>query len=337
MASPFGRRRGSPHPAAPNGLPRRTPSSSVPNGSMQPFDGPGASCALETRRGRRWERSLPDYRKPLPRGFGCGESTRCPAARSCPCRMGPQACQLFAPGPQGLHRPDAEPPRARCTLLAPDIPGSGRVSADLGSFQQYHAQVRGLTVTSSPGSPWRAASPFRASGPTTPKWRDRPTTWRSPRCAGPLRSDLFFIFSDYARPAIRFSSAGWSVRRFRSSTHDGDGDAEDGSTPSSLRAADLSLRAFPALGRAAAPGNANESRRGLSLHPEAAPSACRVSALLAVIRLPTVDPKYAVAGPVSPRAPYIMAMPRRAGARAAPPKSSSSPPAARSSLIVAGP
>ena len=80
----------------------------------------------------------------------------------------------------------------------------------------------------------------------------------------------FFIFSDYARPAIRLSAL-MELPTIFVFTHDAMGDGEDGPTHQPVEQLHLAAR-HSRPGRAAA-RRCQRSRRGLSLHPAAAPPA----------------------------------------------------------------
>jgi transketolase len=81
----------------------------------------------------------------------------------------------------------------------------------------------------------------------------------------------FFIFSDYARPAIRLSAL-MELPTLFVFTHDAMGDGEDGPTHQPVEQL-ASLRAIPGL-VTLRPADANEGRRGISLHHADAPPTC---------------------------------------------------------------
>ena len=80
----------------------------------------------------------------------------------------------------------------------------------------------------------------------------------------------FFIFSDYARPAIRLSAL-MELPTIFVFTHDAMGDGEDGPTHQPVEQL-ISLRAIPGL-MVLRPARRQRGRRGLSPYPAAAPSA----------------------------------------------------------------
>ena len=80
----------------------------------------------------------------------------------------------------------------------------------------------------------------------------------------------FFIFSDYARPAIRLSAI-MELPTILVFTHDAMGDGEDGPTHQPVEQLAFAAR-HPRSGRAA-PGRCQRGRRGLSLRHAASPPA----------------------------------------------------------------
>ena len=97
-------------------------------------------------------------------------------------------------------------------------------------------------------------------------------------CLSKLRAfgATFFIFSDYARPAMRLAAL-MELPAIFVFTHDAMGDGEDGPTHQPVEQL-VSLRAVPGP-RHPAPGRRQRSRRGLPLHPATAPQACRAGAV----------------------------------------------------------
>ena len=88
----------------------------------------------------------------------------------------------------------------------------------------------------------------------------------------------FFIFSDYARPAIRLSAL-MELPTIFVFTHDAMGDGEDGPTHQPVEHL-ASLRAIPGL-VTLAPRRRQRSRRGVPLHHAAAPRAGGAGAVAA--------------------------------------------------------
>ena len=283
----------------------------VPDGVMQHFDA-GIGARGDAAR-RRWEALFADYRKQFPElaaEIDQMQRRELPAGwdRNLP---------SFAPDPKGIAGRDAS--GEVLNVLAQNIPWFLGGSADLGPSNKTTLKFAGAGDFE-PGSPGGRNLHFGirehamaaiVNGLSLSKLRAFGAT--------------FFIFSDYARPAIRLSAL-MELPTLLVFTHDAMGDGEDGPTHQPVEQL-LSLRAIPGL-VVLRPGDANEVveayRYILKLRHQ--------PAVIALSRqpLPTFDRgKYASAAGVA-RGAYVMADAPASGARAARPKSSSSPRAARS-------
>ena len=202
---------------------------------------------------------------------------------------------VFPADPKGMAGRDAS--GKVLNVLAQNIPWFLGGSADLGAVEQDHAEVRGRGRF--PGRTARAARICISASAST-RWR--------PIVNGLSLSKLrafgatFFIFSDYARPAIRLSAL-MELPTIFVFTHDAMGDGEDGPTHQPVEHL-ASLRAIPGLVMLR-PGDANEVveayRYVMQLRHE--------PAVLALSRqpLPTLDrSKYAPASGVA-RGAYVLA------------------------------
>lgn len=260
----------------------------VPDGVLQHFDGGIGARGAEAR--RRWEALFADYRKQFPelateidqmqrRELPAGWDRKLPS---------------FPPDPKGIAGRDAS--GEVLNVLAQNIPWFMGGSADLGPSNKTTLK-------------------FADSGnfePATPGGRNFHFGIREHAMAavvnGMSLSKLrafgatFFIFSDYARPAIRLSAL-MELPTILVFTHDAMGDGEDGPTHQPVEQL-ISLRAIPGL-VVLRPGDANEVveayRYVLQLRHQ--------PAVLALSRqpLPTFDRgKYASAAGVA-RGAYVMA------------------------------
>ena len=187
-------------------------------------------------------------------------STRCSGA-SCP-PDGTATCR-FSGRCEGHRRPrrlgqGAERARAEHSLVPRRL---GRSRA----VEQDHAEIRGRRRLSRPTTP-AARTSISASAST--RWPRSSTGCRSRSCGA--FGATFFIFSDYARPAIRLSALMELPTHLR--LHPRRHGRRRGRTdPSAGRAAGLAAR-HSRPGRAAA-RRRQRGRRGLSLHHAAAPPA----------------------------------------------------------------
>ncbi len=260
----------------------------VPDGVMAHFDAGIGARGAEAR--RRWEALFADYRKQFPelateieqmqrRELPAGWDSKLPS---------------FAPDPKGIAGRDAS--GEVLNVLAQNIPWFLGGSADLGPSNKTTLKFAG-------------AGDFE---PETPGGRNLHFGIREHAMAaivnGLSLSKLrafgatFFIFSDYARPAIRLSAL-MELPTILVFTHDAMGDGEDGPTHQPVEQL-LSLRAIPGL-VVLRPGDANEVveayRYVLQLRHQ--------PAVIALSRqpLPTFDrTKYASAAGVA-RGAYVMA------------------------------
>ncbi len=260
----------------------------VPDGVMAHFDAGIGARGAEAR--RRWEALFADYRKQFPelateieqmqrRELPAGWDSKLPS---------------FAPDPKGIAGRDAS--GEVLNVLAQNIPWFLGGSADLAPSNKTSLKFAG-------------AGDFE---PESPGGRNLHFGIREHAMAaivnGLSLSKLrafgatFFIFSDYARPAIRLSAL-MELPTILVFTHDAMGDGEDGPTHQPVEQL-LSLRAIPGL-VVLRPGDANEVveayRYVLQLRHQ--------PAVLALSRqpLPTFDrSKYASAAGVA-RGAYVMA------------------------------
>ncbi|WP_395710635.1 transketolase [Reyranella sp.] len=260
----------------------------VPDGVMQHFDaGIGARGAAARQ---RWEALFADYRKQFPdlaaeidqmqrRELPAGWDRNLPS---------------FKADPKGIAGRDAS--GEVLNVLAQNIPWFLGGSADLGSSNKTTLKFAGAGDFE-PGNPGGRNFHFGirehamaaiVSGLSLSKLRAFGAT--------------FFIFSDYARPAIRLSAL-MELPTLLVFTHDAMGDGEDGPTHQPVEQL-ISLRAIPGL-VVLRPADANEVveayRYVLQLRHQ--------PAVLALSRqpLPTFDRgKYASAAGVA-RGAYVMA------------------------------
>jgi transketolase len=260
----------------------------VPDGVMAHFDAGIGARGAEAR--ARWEALFADYRKQFPelateidqmqrRELPTGWDSKLPS---------------FAPDPKGIAGRDAS--GEVLNVLAQNIPWFLGGSADLGPSNKTTLKFAG-------------AGDFE---PESPGGRNLHFGIREHSMAAivnglslsKLRAfgSTFFIFSDYARPAIRLSAL-MELPTILVFTHDAMGDGEDGPTHQPVEQL-LSLRAIPGL-VVLRPGDANEVveayRYVLQLRHQ--------PAVIALSRqpLPTLDrTKYASAAGVA-RGAYVMA------------------------------
>ncbi len=224
-------------------------------------------------------------------------SSRCSGAS---CRPGGTAnLPVFPADAKGIAGRDAS--GKVLNVLAQNIPWFLGGSADLGPSNKTHADYEG-------------AGDFQAD---TPGGKNLHFGIREHAMAaivnGLSLSKLrafgatFFIFSDYARPAIRLSAL-MELPALFVFTHDAMGDGEDGPTHQPVEQL-ASLRAIPGLVIAAA-RRRQRGRRGLSLHHAAAPPAGGAGAVAPA----PADPGSAASTrrpPASPAAPTCSPTPRR--------------------------
>jgi transketolase len=260
----------------------------VPDGVMAHFDaGVGAHGAAARQ---RWEALLADYRQKFPElATEIDQMQR----RDLPTGWD-RNLPVFAADPKGIAGRDAS--GEVLNVLAQNIPWFLGGSADLGPSNKTTLKFAG-------------AGDFE---PDSPGGRNLHFGIREHAMAaivnGLSLSKLrafgatFFIFSDYARPAIRLSAL-MELPTILIFTHDAMGDGEDGPTHQPVEQL-LSLRAIPGL-VVLRPGDANEVveayRYVLQLRHQ--------PAVLALSRqpLPTFDrSKYASAAGVA-RGAYVMA------------------------------
>lgn len=260
----------------------------VPDGVMQHFDAGIGARGAEAR--QRWEALLADYRKQFPELAAEIDQMQ---RRELPTGWD-RNLPSFSPDPKGIAGRDAS--GEVLNVLAQNIPWFLGGSADLGPSNKTTLKFAG-------------AGDFE---PESPGGRNLHFGIREHAMAaivnGLSLSKLrafgatFFIFSDYARPAIRLSAL-MELPTLLVFTHDAMGDGEDGPTHQPVEQL-LSLRAIPGL-VVLRPGDANEVveayRYILRLRHQ--------PAVLALSRqpLPTFDRrKYASAAGVS-RGAYVMA------------------------------
>ncbi len=260
----------------------------VPDGVMQHFDAGIGARGAEAR--ERWEALFADYRKQFPElatEIDQMQRRELPAGwdRNLP---------SFSPNPKGIAGRDAS--GEVLNVLAQNIPWFLGGSADLGPSTKTTLKFAdaGDFEAESPGGRnlhfgiREHAMAAIVNGLSLSKLRAFGAT--------------FFIFSDYARPAIRLSSL-MELPTILVFTHDAMGDGEDGPTHQPVEQL-LSLRAIPGL-VVLRPGDANEVveayRYILQLRHQ--------PAVIALSRqpLPTFDrSKYASAAGVA-RGAYVMA------------------------------
>jgi transketolase len=260
----------------------------VPDGVMQHFDaGIGARGAAARA---RWEALLADYRKKFPELAAEIDQMQ---RRDLPTGWD-RNLPVFAADPKGIAGRDAS--GEVLNVLAQNIPWLLGGSADLGPSNKTTLKFAGAGDFE-PGSPGGRNLHFGirehamaaiVNGLSLSKLRAFGAT--------------FFIFSDYARPAIRLSAL-MELPTILIFTHDAMGDGEDGPTHQPVEQL-LSLRAIPGL-VVLRPGDANEVveayRYVLQLRHQ--------PAVLGLSRqpLPTFDrTKYASAAGVA-RGAYVMA------------------------------
>jgi transketolase len=260
----------------------------VPDGVMQHFDAGIGARGAEAR--RRWEALLADYRSHAPEFAAEIDQMQ---RRELPAGWD-RNLPSFAPDPKGIAGRDAS--GEVLNVLAQNIPWFLGGSADLGPSNKTTLKFAGAGdfEAESPGGRnlhfgiREHAMAAIVNGLSLSKLRAFGAT--------------FFIFSDYARPAIRLSSL-MELPTLFVFTHDAMGDGEDGPTHQPVEQL-LSLRAIPGL-VVLRPGDANEVveayRYILQLRHQ--------PAVLALSRqpLPTFDrSKYASAAGVA-RGAYVMA------------------------------
>jgi transketolase len=288
----------------------------VPDGVMQHFDA-GIGARGDAAR-RRWEALFADYRKQFPElaaEIDQMQRRELPAGwdRNLP---------SFAPDPKGIAGRDAS--SEVLNVLAQNIPWFLGGSADLGPSNKTTLKFAGAGDFE-PGSPGGRNLHFGirehamaaiVNGLSLSKVRAFGAT--------------FFIFSDYARPAIRLSAL-MELPTLLVFTHDAMGDGEDGPTHQPVEQL-LSLRAIPGL-VVLRPGDANEVveayRYILKLRHQ--------PAVIALSRqpLPTFDRgKYASAAGVA-RGAYVMADAPTSGSKGGPPEIILIATGSEVSLIVA--
>jgi transketolase len=260
----------------------------VPDGVMQHFDAGIGARGAEAR--ARWEALLADYRKQFPElatEIDQMQRRELPAGwdRNLP---------TFKADPKGIAGRDAS--GEVLNVLAQNIPWFLGGSADLAPSNKTALKFAGAGDFE-PGSPGGRNLHFGirehamaaiVNGLSLSKLRAFGST--------------FFIFSDYAKPAIRLSAL-MELPTILVFTHDAMGDGEDGPTHQPVEQL-LSLRAIPGL-VVLRPGDANEVveayRYVLQLRHQ--------PAVIALSRqpLPTFDrSKYASAAGVA-RGAYVMA------------------------------
>jgi transketolase len=260
----------------------------VPDGVMAHFDAGIGARGAEAR--RRWEALFADYRKQFPE-----LATEIDQMQRRELPMGwDRNLPSFSPDPKGIAGRDAS--GEVLNVLAQNIPWFLGGSADLAPSNKTTLKFAG-------------AGDFE---PESPGGRNLHFGIREHAMAaivnGLSLSKLrgfgatFFIFSDYARPAIRLSAL-MELPTILVFTHDAMGDGEDGPTHQPVEQL-LSLRAIPGL-VVLRPGDANEVveayRYVLQLRHQ--------PAVIALSRqpLPTFDrTKYASAAGVA-RGAYVMA------------------------------
>jgi transketolase len=260
----------------------------VPDGVMQHFDAGIGARGGEAR--KRWEALFGEYRKQFPdlaAEIDQMQRRELPAGwdRDLP---------SFAPDAKGVAGRDAS--GDVLNVLARNIPWFMGGSADLGPSTKTTLKFSGAGDFE-PGSPGGRNFHFGIR-------EHAMTAIVNGLSLSKLRAfgATFFIFSDYARPAIRLSAL-MELPTILVFTHDAMGDGEDGPTHQPVEQL-ISLRAIPGL-VVLRPGDANEVveayRYVLQLRHQ--------PAVLALSRqpLPTFDrTKYASAAGVS-RGAYVMA------------------------------
>jgi transketolase len=260
----------------------------VPDGVMDTFDKGIGARGAEVR--RRWEALLADYRKQFP---DLAAEIDLMQRRELP-KGWDSNLPSFKADPKGIAGRDAS--GEVLNVLAQNIPWFLGGSADLGSSNKTTLKFAGAGDFE-PGSPGGRNFHFGirehamaaiVNGMSLSKLRAFGAT--------------FFIFSDYARPAIRLSAL-MELPTLLVFTHDAMGDGEDGPTHQPVEQL-VSLRAIPGL-VVLRPGDANEVveayRYIVQLRHQ--------PAVLALSRqpLPTFDrAKYASAAGVA-RGAYVMA------------------------------
>ena len=260
----------------------------VPDGVMGAFDAGIGARGAEAR--SRWETLFADYRKKFPELAGEIEQMQ---RRELP-QEWDRNLPSFKPDPKGIAGRDAS--GEVLNVLAQNIPWFLGGSADLGPSNKTTLKFSGAGDFES-GSPGGRNLHFGirehamaaiVNGLSLSKLRAFGAT--------------FFIFSDYARPAIRLSAL-MELPTILVFTHDAMGDGEDGPTHQPVEQL-VSLRAVPGL-VVLRPADANEVveayRYILQLRHQ--------PAVLALSRqpLPTFDRgKYASAAGVA-RGAYVMA------------------------------
>ena len=260
----------------------------VPDGVMQHFDAGIGARGVEAR--ERWEALFADYRKQFPElATEIDQMQR----RELP-KGWDRNLPSFLPDPKGIAGRDAS--GEVLNVLAQNIPWLLGGSADLAPSTKTTLKFAGAGdfEAESPGGRnlhfgiREHAMAAIVNGLSLSKLRAFGAT--------------FFIFSDYARPAIRLSSL-MELPTILVFTHDAMGDGEDGPTHQPVEQL-LSLRAIPGL-VVLRPGDANEVveayRYILQLRHQ--------PAVIALSRqpLPTFDrSKYASAAGVA-RGAYVMA------------------------------
>lgn len=260
----------------------------VPDGVMDTFDKGIGARGAEAR--RRWEARLADYRKQFPELAAEIDQMQ---RRELP-KGWDSNLPTFKADPKGIAGRDAS--GEVLNVLAQNIPWFLGGSADLGSSNKTTLKFAGAGDFE-PGSPGGRNFHFGirehamaaiVNGMALSKLRAFGAT--------------FFIFSDYARPAIRLSAL-MELPTILVFTHDAMGDGEDGPTHQPVEQL-VSLRAIPGL-VVLRPADANEVveayRYIVQLRHQ--------PAVLALSRqpLPTFDRgKYASAAGVA-RGAYVMA------------------------------
>jgi transketolase len=260
----------------------------VPDGVMAAFDGGVGARGAEAR--KRWEALFADYRTKYPELAAEIDQMQ---RRELPTGWD-RNLPSFPADPKGIAGRDAS--GAVLNVLAQNIPWFVGGSADLGSSNKTTLKFAG-------------AGDFEAG---TPGGRNFHFGIREHAMAAIVNGlslskqrafgATFFIFSDYARPAIRLSAL-MELPTIFVFTHDAMGDGEDGPTHQPVEQL-VSLRAIPGL-VVLRPADANEVveayRYVLQLRHQ--------PAVLALSRqpLPTFDRgKYASAAGVA-RGAYVMA------------------------------
>lgn len=260
----------------------------VPDGVMGAFEAGIGARGAEAR--RHWEALFADYRKQFPELAAEIDQMQ---RRELP-KDWDRNLPSFKPDPKGIAGRDAS--GEVLDVLAQNIPWFLGGSADLGSSNKTTLKFAGAGdfEASSPGGRnlhfgiREHAMAAIVNGMSLSKLRAFGAT--------------FFIFSDYARPAIRLSAL-MELPTFFVFTHDAMGDGEDGPTHQPVEQL-VSLRAIPGL-VVLRPADANEVveayRYILQLRHQ--------PAVLALSRqpLPTFDRgRYASAAGVA-RGAYVMA------------------------------